>query len=48
MYRILFERTVAKLSPGRVTGRWVDTVKKVYQRIHLCCVKWTELVQDQI
>ena len=47
MYRILFERTVGKLSPGRMTG-WVGTVKMDYQRIHLCCVKWIELVQDQI
>jgi len=27
MYRILFERTVGKLSHGRMTGRWVGTVK---------------------
>jgi hypothetical protein len=48
MYRILFERTVGKLSPGRMTGRWVGIVKIDYQKIDLCCVKWIELVQDQM
>jgi hypothetical protein len=48
MCNILFERTVARLSPGRMTGRWVGTVKMDYQRIDLCCVKWIELVEDEI
>jgi hypothetical protein len=48
MYTILFERTVGQLSPARITGRWVGTVKIDYQRIDLCCVKWIELEEDQI
>jgi hypothetical protein len=48
MYRILIEGTVGKLSPGRMTGRWACTLKMDYQIIHLCCVKWLELVQVQI
>jgi hypothetical protein len=48
MCRILFEGTVGKLSSGRMTGRWMGTVKMDYKRMHLCCVKWIELMQDQI
>lgn len=48
MYNILFERIVGKVSLGRMTGRWVGTVKMDCQRIDLCCVKWIELVQDDI
>jgi len=45
MYRILFERTFGQLSPARIRGRWVGTVKMDYQRIDLWCVKWIELEQ---
>lgn len=48
MQRILVERIIGKLLPGRMTGRWEDTVKMDYQRIALCCVKWIELMLDKI
>jgi len=37
VYRILFERTVGKLSPGKITGSWVGTVKMGYQNTFMLC-----------
>ena len=37
MYRILFERTVGKLSLGRMTARWMGAVKMDYQNRFMLC-----------